>query len=176
MATASHPPSEPLAVGAWGDDGEADSKSERYLARRLAAASADFKGVALTTFLLGAGVATMLWIASGILLEHWIVAGGLPHPEPVDLVDHLAAGTVEGVDVVPGHAEFVPSGDEFTVDRRDGSLSGLTDGGTFYRLSLGVVEARFQRGNALADCELLAAHLAAPAWEPNAGAPSTPGR
>ena len=78
MATASHPTSEPLAVGAWGDDGEADSKSERYLARRLAAASADYKGVALTTFLLGAGVATLLWIASGILLEHWIVAGGLP--------------------------------------------------------------------------------------------------
>jgi hypothetical protein len=78
MSTASHPTSEPLAVGAWGDDGEADSKSERYLARRLAAASADYKGVALTTFLLGAGVATLLWIASGILLEHWIVAGGLP--------------------------------------------------------------------------------------------------
>jgi len=78
MATASHPTSEPLAVGVWGDDGETESKSERYLARRLAAASADYKGVALTTFLLGAGVTTLLWIASGILLEHWIVPGGLP--------------------------------------------------------------------------------------------------
>jgi len=58
MATASHPPTEPLAVGTWAEDGEFDSKSERYLARRLAAASADYKGVALTTFLLGAGVAT----------------------------------------------------------------------------------------------------------------------
>jgi hypothetical protein len=78
MATAAHSTSEPLAVGAWSDDGEADSKSERYLARRLSAASADFKGVAFTTFLLGAGVAALLWVAAGVLLEHWLVAGGLP--------------------------------------------------------------------------------------------------
>jgi hypothetical protein len=78
MATASHPPSEPLAVSTWADDGQSDSKSERYLARRLAAASADYKGVALTTFLLGAGVATLVWVACGVVLEHWLVPGGLP--------------------------------------------------------------------------------------------------
>ncbi|MFM8709529.1 MAG: hypothetical protein ACKOHK_15975, partial [Planctomycetia bacterium] len=78
MATAAHSTPEPLAVRGWNDDGEADSKSERYLARRLAAASADFKGVALTTFLLGAGVAALLWVAGGVLLEHWLVVGGLP--------------------------------------------------------------------------------------------------
>jgi hypothetical protein len=78
MATASQPPSEPLAVSTWADDGQPDSKSERYLARRLAAASADYKGVALITFLLGAGVATLVWVACGVVLEHWLVPGGLP--------------------------------------------------------------------------------------------------
>ncbi|NCY03870.1 MAG: hypothetical protein EBX36_13430, partial [Planctomycetia bacterium] len=77
MSTASHPRTEPLAVGGWGDDGEADSKSERYLARRLAAAGADYKGVALTTFLLGVGVAAVGWLACGVVAEHWIVPGGL---------------------------------------------------------------------------------------------------
>ena len=79
MSTASHPTPESLVVGGWIDDGEPDSKSERYLARRLAAASADLKGVALTTFLLGAGLAALTWLACGILLEHWVVVGGLPH-------------------------------------------------------------------------------------------------
>jgi len=78
MSTASHPTTEPLAVGAWGDDGDSDSKSERYLARRLAAASADYKGVAFTTFLLGAGVGILVWVACGVALEHWVVSGGLP--------------------------------------------------------------------------------------------------
>ena len=49
MATAAHSTHEPLAVQAWNAAGESDSKSERYLARRLAAAGADFKGVALIT-------------------------------------------------------------------------------------------------------------------------------
>ncbi|NDC54126.1 MAG: hypothetical protein EBZ74_07475, partial [Planctomycetia bacterium] len=39
-----------LAVAAWRPGPDAESKSDRYLARRLAAATADFKGVALTTF------------------------------------------------------------------------------------------------------------------------------
>ena len=78
MSTASHPTTEPLAVGAWGDDGDSDSKSERYLAKRLAAASADYKGVAFTTFLLGAGVGILVWVACGVALEHWVVSGGLP--------------------------------------------------------------------------------------------------
>ena len=69
---------DPLAVAVWRDDGAADSKAERYLARRLAAATADFKGVALTTFVLGACVAAMLWLAAGVVSEHWIMPGGLP--------------------------------------------------------------------------------------------------
>ena len=67
---------DPLAVPAWREDGE--SKSERYIARRLAAATADFKGVALTTFVLAAGVAAMAWLACGVVVEHWLVPGGLP--------------------------------------------------------------------------------------------------
>jgi len=78
MATAPSS-SEGLAVATWGD-GTPDqaSKSDRYLARRLAEASADFKSVAFTTFLLGASVAAIGWLACGVLLEHWIVPGGLP--------------------------------------------------------------------------------------------------
>jgi len=66
-----------LAVGRWGAGAEEPSKSDRYLARRLAAASSDFKSVACTTFLLGAAVAGGAWLAIGILAEHWLVRGGL---------------------------------------------------------------------------------------------------
>lgn len=66
-----------LAVGRW-DLGTAEpSKSDRYLARRLAAASADYKSVACTTFFLGAAVAGGAWLAAGVLAEHWLVPGGL---------------------------------------------------------------------------------------------------
>ena len=78
MATASRTASDPLAVPSWVAEGEAESKSERYLAKRLAAAGADFKGVALTTFLLAAGVGAMLWLACGVIVEHWLIPGGLP--------------------------------------------------------------------------------------------------
>ncbi len=78
MATASRAASDPLAVPAWVADGDVESKSERYLAKRLAAAGADFKGVALTTFLLAAGVGVMLWLAFGVIVEHWLMPGGLP--------------------------------------------------------------------------------------------------
>jgi hypothetical protein len=71
---------DPLAVGGWRDGDESDSKSDRYLAKRLAAAGADYKGVALTTFLLGVGVAVLVWLAVGIILEHWVVPGGLSRP------------------------------------------------------------------------------------------------
>ncbi len=72
--------SDPLAVGGWRGGDDSDSKSDRYLAKRLAAAGADYKGVALTTFVLGAGVAALVWLAAGILMEHWIVPGGLSRP------------------------------------------------------------------------------------------------
>ena len=78
MATASRSTTDPLAVASWSDGGAEASKSSRYLARRLAAAGADYKGVALTTFLLAAAVAVMIWLACGVVVEHWLVPGGLP--------------------------------------------------------------------------------------------------
>ena len=69
-----------LAVGSWNHGGETESKSDRYLAKRLAAASADYKGAALTTFLLGVAVGLVVWLACGIFIEHWLVIGGLPRP------------------------------------------------------------------------------------------------
>jgi hypothetical protein len=78
MATVSNEPSHPLAVGTWQPSRDSDSKSDRYLAKRLAAAGADYKGVAITSFLLGAGATALVWLAVGVLAEHWLVAGGLP--------------------------------------------------------------------------------------------------
>jgi hypothetical protein len=70
--------SESLAVGSWAAPGPEGSKSDRYLARRLAAAAADYKGVAALTFLLAASVVGMLWLLLGVVVEHWVVPGGLP--------------------------------------------------------------------------------------------------
>ncbi len=67
----------PLAVAEWGD-GEDTSKSDRYLADRLAAAGADYKGVAVTTFLMAAGLAAVGWLVVGVAADHWLVRGGLP--------------------------------------------------------------------------------------------------
>ena len=78
MASVSSENSEALVVGGWTAGDEAQSNSDRYLARRLEAAGADYKGVALTNFLLGAAVAAAAWLAIGVLAEHWIVPGGLP--------------------------------------------------------------------------------------------------
>jgi hypothetical protein len=77
MATVSRTADDPLAVSGW-DDTDSESKSERYLVERLAAARAEVKGVALTTFGLAAAVAGMLWLIAGVLVEHWLVPGGLP--------------------------------------------------------------------------------------------------
>jgi collagen type III alpha len=78
MASVSDRPADPLAVRPWDKHATEGSKSDEYLARRFAAASADFKGMALVTFLLATGVAAAVWIIAGVMLEHWIVPGGLP--------------------------------------------------------------------------------------------------
>ena len=74
MATATT--RDPLAVTDW--DHGSETKSDRYLAARLAAAGADFKGVAATTFVLAAAVVALVWLALGVVAEHWLVPGGLP--------------------------------------------------------------------------------------------------
>ena len=78
MATAPSS-SDGLSVAGWAaGPAEQATKSDRYLARRLAEASADFKSVAFTTFLLGVSVAAAVWLVCGVVLEHWLVPGGLP--------------------------------------------------------------------------------------------------
>ena len=78
MATVSDRPHESLAVRPWGKEATEGSKSEQYLARRFASAISDFKGMALATFLLAFAVAAVGWIVVGVLVEHWLVPGGLP--------------------------------------------------------------------------------------------------
>jgi hypothetical protein len=78
MATATDQPAESLAVRPWGKDSVLGSKSDQYLARRFAAASAEYKSTAVVTFLLGLAVAALAWLLTGVLVEHWLVPGGLP--------------------------------------------------------------------------------------------------
>ena len=78
MATVSKSTNDSLSVGQWVNSGEVESKADLYFAQRLAAASADYKSVAFTIFALGFGVATVVWLALGILIEHWLIMGGLP--------------------------------------------------------------------------------------------------
>ncbi|MCS5617296.1 MAG: hypothetical protein NZ658_04790, partial [Pirellulales bacterium] len=78
MATATDQPAESLAVRPWGKDSVLGSKSDQYLARRFAAASAEYKSTAVVTFLLGLAVAALAWLLTGVLVEHWLVSGGLP--------------------------------------------------------------------------------------------------
>ncbi|NBP50974.1 MAG: hypothetical protein EBU70_07300, partial [Actinobacteria bacterium] len=76
MATVSEKPAD-LAVPEWRESSVVDEKVDRYLAARLRAVGADYKSVALTTFLLAAGVGLMAWLTLGVLADHWIVPGGL---------------------------------------------------------------------------------------------------
>jgi len=79
MATVSNRTNEPLAVAPWGAEACQASKSEQYLAERFAAASADFKVMTATTLLLGVALGAVIWLVAGVLVEHWLVPGGLPN-------------------------------------------------------------------------------------------------
>jgi hypothetical protein len=78
MASVSDQAGDPLAVRPWGRDATEGSKSEQYLARRFAAAISDVKGMAVATFLLAVAVGAVAWILTGVLIEHWLLPGGLP--------------------------------------------------------------------------------------------------
>ncbi|MFM1905100.1 MAG: hypothetical protein RLZZ440_3000, partial [Planctomycetota bacterium] len=78
MATGLHPSSDPLAVAPWREADTAESKSEQYLARRFATASSEYRTEALATFFMGLALGLMVWLLAGVLLEHWLVPGGLP--------------------------------------------------------------------------------------------------
>ena len=68
MASVSDQAGDPLAVRPWGRDAIEGSKSEQYLARRFAAAIADFKGMVVATFLPGGlpAWARWAWLATGV--------------------------------------------------------------------------------------------------------------
>ncbi len=76
MASVSDRTRDPLAVAPWGRDATQESKSEQYLARRFAAASADLKAMALANVLLALAVGILSWFLLGVLIEHWLVPGG----------------------------------------------------------------------------------------------------
>ncbi|MEO1990517.1 MAG: hypothetical protein ABGW78_01185, partial [Pirellulales bacterium] len=78
MASVSGDSSHPLAVGSWAIDADSASKSDRYVASRLATAGADYKGVAITIFILSVLLFTLGWLVFGVFAEHWLVSGGLP--------------------------------------------------------------------------------------------------
>ncbi len=78
MATVSDRTRDPLAVPPWTMEAKEGSKSEQYLAKRFAAASADLKSMALATFFLSFAVTAVTWLFVGVLVEHWLVPGGLP--------------------------------------------------------------------------------------------------
>jgi hypothetical protein len=78
MATVSDRTRDPLAVPPWTTETKEGSKSDQYLAKRFAAASADLKAMAMATFLLAFAIAGVAWLIVGVLVEHWLVPGGLP--------------------------------------------------------------------------------------------------
>jgi hypothetical protein len=77
MATATRS-DDPLSVAGWTVEEESSTKSDRYLAARLAAAAAEYRRVTVLTFVLACVFAGLVWFALGGLLEHWIVPHGLP--------------------------------------------------------------------------------------------------
>lgn len=78
MATVSDRTRDPLAVPPWSREAKEGSKSDQYLAKRFAAASADIRAMALTTVVLALAVAAVGWFLLGVLVEHWGVRRGLP--------------------------------------------------------------------------------------------------
>ncbi len=76
MATIEKHPESALTLAEWR---AADrSKAARYLAARLAETRASYRSVSVATFVLTVAVVTAGWLAFGIVLEHWWLAGGMP--------------------------------------------------------------------------------------------------
>ncbi|NBP88568.1 MAG: hypothetical protein EBU59_08700, partial [Planctomycetia bacterium] len=76
MATIEKQPETALTIAEWRDAGR--SKASRYLADRLTETRSDYRSVAVATFVLGVAVAGACWLAFGIMLEHWLLVGGMP--------------------------------------------------------------------------------------------------
>ena len=76
MATIEKQPETALTIAEWQDADR--SKASRYLSDRLTETRADYRSVAVATFVLATAVAGTIWLAFGILLEHWLLVGGMP--------------------------------------------------------------------------------------------------
>jgi len=76
MATIEKQPETALTIAEWRDAGR--SKASRYLSDRLTQTRSDYRSVAVATFVLGVAVAGACWLAFGIMLEHWLLVGGMP--------------------------------------------------------------------------------------------------
>lgn len=76
MATIEKHPESALTLAEW--QAADRSKAARYLAARLAETRASYRSVSVATFVLTVAVATAGWLAFGIVLEHWWLAGGMP--------------------------------------------------------------------------------------------------
>lgn len=76
MATIEKQPETALAIAEWQ---HADrSKASRYLNSRLTETRADYYSVTVATFVLVMAVTGICWLACGILVEHWLLIGGMP--------------------------------------------------------------------------------------------------
>ena len=76
MATVDSQTDSELVLSDW--DGSNRSRASRYLDKRLAETSSNYKSVAVATFLLTAAIAGFGWLLFGVLFEHWWITGGMP--------------------------------------------------------------------------------------------------
>jgi hypothetical protein len=76
MATAGKRTDSELVLQNW--QGADRSRAAKYLDKRLAEASSNYKSVAFATFLLTTMVAGFCWLLFGVVLDHWWIAGGMP--------------------------------------------------------------------------------------------------
>ena len=76
MATAGKRTDSELVLQDW--QGSDRSRAAKYLDKRLAEASSNYKSVAFATFLLTTMVAGFCWLLFGVVLDHWWIAGGMP--------------------------------------------------------------------------------------------------
>ena len=76
MATAGKRTDSELVLQDW--QGADRSRAAKYLDKRLAEASSNYKSVAFATFLLTTMVAGFCWLLFGVVLDHWWIAGGMP--------------------------------------------------------------------------------------------------
>ena len=76
MATAGNQADSELVLHDW--QGANRSRAAKYLDKRLAETSSNYKSVAVATFLLTTAIAGSIWLLFGVIFEHWLITGGMP--------------------------------------------------------------------------------------------------